>query len=314
MTASSDSFVHRRQFVAGIGAALAAPILPVSRAHAALAPFRRKLGAIELMVISDGVLNVPLSFSLPETPPADAAALFSSLGFPPQGPQRQINVTLVRTGGETVLIDAGSGSNFQPTAGKLADNLQAAGVNLASISKVVFTHAHADHLWGAIDDFDELRFPKASYIISAVEWDFWVDPKTADRVPDAFKGMALGSRRILKRLEAKLERRKTGDTLAPGISYVDTAGHTPGHMAVMIANGGERLLIGADALNNVAASFARPDWRDGADLDHDRAVATRKRLLDRLATDRLPLIAYHLPWPGHGMVERSGTAYRFIPR
>jgi glyoxylase-like metal-dependent hydrolase (beta-lactamase superfamily II) len=313
MTASSGSFLHRRHVVAGIGAALAAPILPASLSRAALAPFRRKVGAIELLVISDGVLNVPLSFMLPETPPAEAAALFSSLGFPPEGPQRQINVTLVKTGSEIVLIDAGSGSNFQQTAGKLAENLEAAGVNLESITKVIFTHAHADHLWGAIDDFNELRFPQASYIISSPEWDFWVDPKTAERVPDAFKGMALGSRRILKRLEAKLVRRKAGDTLAPGLSYVDTAGHTPGHMAVMIANGGERLLIGADTLNNVAASFARPDWRDGADLDHDRAVATRKRLLDRLATDRLPLVAFHLPWPGHGMVERSGTAYRFVP-
>ena len=127
------------------------------------------------------------------------------------------------------------------------------------------------------------------------------------------QGHGVGSRRILNRLEAKLERREAGDTLAPGLSYVEAIGHTPGHMAVMIENGGEHLLIGGDAMNNVAASFARPEWRDGADLDHDRGVATRKRLLDRLATDQLPLIAFHLPWPGHGMVERRGVGYRFIP-
>jgi hypothetical protein len=50
-----------------------------------------------------------------------------------------------------------------------------------------------------------------------------------------------------------------------------------------------------------------------SDHDHDRAAATRRRLLDQLATDRLPLVGYHLPWPGHGMVERDGTAYRFVP-
>ena len=223
-------------------------------------------------------------------------------------------MSLVKTGKELVLIDAGSGSNFQQTAGKLAANLEAAGVDLESITKVVFTHAHADHLWGAIDDFDELRFPKASYVISAAEWEFWIDPNTVGRMTDSFKGMALGSRRILKRLEARLERRVAGDTLAPGLSYIEAIGHTPGHMAVMIENSGEHLLIGGDSMNNVAASFARPDWRDGADLDHDRGVATRKRLLDRLATDHLPLIAFHLPWPGHGMVERRGSGYRFIPR
>ena len=79
------------------------------------------------------------------------------------------------------------------------------------ITKVVFTHAHADHLWGAIDDFDDSeRFPNASYEISAQEWDFWVDPGTPARVPDWLKGMALASARILKRLEGNLERRNAG--------------------------------------------------------------------------------------------------------
>lgn len=306
--------MHRRRVLTGLCAALSASVFPAPHARAAVAPFRRKVGAIEAMVISDGILNVPLSFSLPDTPPAEAAALFSSLGFPPDGPQRHTNVSLVKTGNEVVLIDAGSGSNFQPTAGKLADNFEAAGIDPENVTKVVFTHAHADHLWGAIDEFEEFRFPKASYVIAAAEWDFWIDPNTAGRMPDAFKGMALGSQRILKRLEAKLERRKAGDTLAPGLSYVEAVGHTPGHMGVMVENGGDHLLISGDTMNNVAASFAKPEWRDGADLDHDRSVTTRKRLLDRLATDQIPLIAFHLPWPGHGTVERRGGGYRFIPR
>jgi glyoxylase-like metal-dependent hydrolase (beta-lactamase superfamily II) len=84
-------------------------------------------------------------------------------------------------------------------------------------------------------------------------------------------------------------------------------------MSVMVESGGERLLIGADALSHPAVSFARPDWRWGSDYDSDRAVATRKRLLDRLAGERIPLVGFHLPWPGHGMVERKDTAYRFVP-
>lgn len=110
----------RRRVLTGIGATLSASVRPAPFARAALAPFCRELGAIEVLRVSDGVLNVPLLFSPPETSPAEAAALFASLGFPPNGPQRQINVSLVKTGKELVLTDAGSGSNFQQTAGKLS--------------------------------------------------------------------------------------------------------------------------------------------------------------------------------------------------
>lgn len=311
---------HRRAVLAGLGAVALSPNAP-----AAAAPAARKVGAIELAatrkvgaigvaVVSDGTLNVPLSFTLPETPPAEAAALFKAHGLPEAGASAQANVVLISTGRERILIDAGSGPNFQPTAGKLQENLEAAGIAPDSITRIVFTHGHADHLWGAIDDFgDGDRFPNARYVISAAEWDFWVDPNTATKVPDALKGMALGTARILKAIEKKTERRKDGDTVAPGVSYLATPGHTPGHMSVLIENGGQRLIVGGDVLLNSAISFARPDWRIGSDFDRDQGIATRKRLLDQLATDRIPLVGFHLTWPGYGAVERAGTAYRFVP-
>ena len=132
--------------------------------------------------MSDGVLNVPLSFTLPDTPAAEAAELFAAHGMPPEGLPLQTNAVLVKTGSELVLIDAGSGPKFQPTAGKLSENLEAAGIDPKKISKVVFTHGHADHLWGAMDDFDDAeRFPNASYVIAAKEWDFWTHPDTASQ-------------------------------------------------------------------------------------------------------------------------------------
>ena len=125
--------------------------------------------------------------------------------------------------------------------------------------------------------------------------------------------MARGSGRFLKRLESKIERRGPGDTLAPGLSYMATPGHTPGHMSVMVESGSERLIVGGDVLSHPAVSFAQPGWRMGSDFDSDLAVTTRKRMLDRLVSDRLPLIGFHLPFPGHGIVEKSGSAYRFLP-
>jgi glyoxylase-like metal-dependent hydrolase (beta-lactamase superfamily II) len=304
----------RRTLLTGAAAALTVPLLPPGFVHAAVPPVRRRVGSVDVTVISDGTLTVPLSMTLPDTPPTETAALLTAHGLPVGGAPTPTNVSLIASGNELVLIDAGSGANFQPTAGKLAENMEAAGLDPAKITKIVFTHGHADHLWGALDDFDDdVRFPNASYVISAAEWDFWTDPGTPARVPDWLKGMARGSARILKRLEPKIERRKNGDTIAAGISLIETAGHTPGHMSVLVESEREMLLIGADALTHVAVSFARPDWRWGTDEDSDRAVTTRKRLLDRLATERTALIGFHLPWPGIGMVERSGAAYRFVP-
>jgi glyoxylase-like metal-dependent hydrolase (beta-lactamase superfamily II) len=303
---------HRRAVLAGLGAALASTAMS-PRVFAAPAPLRRALGSSEIAIISDGTLNSPLSFALPETPPQEAIALMKAQGVPTEGIV-QTNVTLVRTGDQLVLIDAGSGPKFQQTAGRLSENLEAAGISPEKITKVVFTHGHADHLWGAIDDFDDGdRFPNASYVISAAEWDFWTHPDTASKVPDWLKGMAIGSARILKLLEKKIERRRDGETVAPGLTYVATPGHTPGHMAVMVQNGNERILVGGDVFNNNAVSFARPEWRVGGDYDRDQGAQTRRRMLDRLATDRIPLIGFHLNWPGQGMVERSGNDYRFIP-
>jgi glyoxylase-like metal-dependent hydrolase (beta-lactamase superfamily II) len=266
-------------------------------------------------VISDGHLEMPVAFQLPRTPGNEVDTLFRAGGAePPRQLSSPTNVTLVKTGNELVLIDAGSGSTFQATAGKLVDNLEAAGIGREAITKVVFTHAHADHLWGVIDDFDDSeRFPNASYVISGAEWDFWTHPDALVRMPDALQGMARGSQRILKRIESRIERRSAGDRVAPGLTYLDTRGHTPGHMAVLVESGNERLLIGGDALTHSIVSFARPDWPWGSDFEPEAGIRTRRRLLEQLAGERLALIGFHLPWPGRGYVERNSGAYRFVP-
>lgn len=306
--------VDRRHVIAGLVGLAAGMALPAARARAATAPHRFKVGAIEITVISDGHLEIPVPVQLPSTPDAQIDALFKANSLePPRQLSPATNVVLIKSGDEQILVDAGSGSSFQPTAGKLAENMEAAGIDREAITRVVFTHAHADHLWGAIDDFDDSeRFPNARYAISAEEFDFWRKEDDA-RMPEMMKGMAMTSRRILGRLEPKLDRLKGGDAVMPGISLLATPGHTPGHVSILVENGRDQLLIGGDVLAHPQISFQKPEWPIGSDTDRDVSIATRGKVLDRLATDRVTLIGFHLTGPGVGRVERAGTAYRFVP-
>ncbi|MFV0298669.1 MAG: MBL fold metallo-hydrolase, partial [Hyphomicrobiaceae bacterium] len=200
------------------------------------------------------------------------------------------------------------------TLGKLPDRLDAAGVKVDDVTHVIFTHAHADHFWGVVDPFgDGTRWPKARHVMAKAERDYWLTPGVEARVPEAQKGMAAGIQRRLKELAELISTAEPGAEVAPGIALVDTKGHTPGHVSVVVRSGSQELMVLGDALTHAAVSFAAPTWRWGSDNDPDQGVKTRKTLLDDLATRKVPVIGYHLPWPGLGSVERKGSAYRYVP-
>jgi glyoxylase-like metal-dependent hydrolase (beta-lactamase superfamily II) len=274
-----------------------------------------KLGAFEITVISDGFLTLPPSFVLAAGGPKEAAELFASAGLPApsEGIVAPVNVTLVKTPDALILIDAGGGGDFAPTLGKFSDAFDAAGLTPEAITHVIFTHAHADHLWGVIDPLDGgTHYPKARHLITAAEFDFWTTPDRDKSVPDLLVKMAIGTSRRLGILADRLEKPAPGSEIVPGVLLLDTHGHTPGYVSVMLQSGSEQLLIGADALTHPLVSFAKPGWRWGSDMDADKAIATRTRTLDMLATGKVALLGTHLPWPGVGRVEKKDTAYRFI--
>jgi glyoxylase-like metal-dependent hydrolase (beta-lactamase superfamily II) len=230
--------------------------------------------------------------------------------MPADGYTPDCNVTFLRTGDRLAVFDVGAGANFLPTTGELLMNLEEAGIDPAEVTDVVFTHAHPDHLWGLIDDFDELAFPNAAYAISQTEWDFWRAGDTLARMPEERKSFAVGAQSRLARIEDQVSLFKPGAEVLPGVEAVDTAGHTPGHVCFMV-HGRDPVLIVGDALTN-PISFARPDIHSGSDQDPELAAAARAKLLDRLVGDRAQLIGFHLAHPGIGAVERKDGGYRFV--
>ena len=192
------------------------------------------------------------------------------------------------------------------------DSLEAVGIKPEQIGKVVLTHAHPDHIWGLVDELDDsLRFPRAEYLVAAREFDFWTSDAAA-RLAGPIEGIAAGARRVFRAIEARTTRIKPGDEIAPGIVAIDTAGHTPGHISLLIASGSETLLITADAVQNAHVAFAHPDWHPRADMDGARSAKSQRHVLDMAATDKLHVLCYHIPFPGLGRVERRGSAFAWV--
>jgi glyoxylase-like metal-dependent hydrolase (beta-lactamase superfamily II) len=107
---------------------------------------------------------------------------------------------------------------------------------------------------------------------------------------------------------------KDGGDVVAGIRSIEAFGHTPGHCAWNVESAGKRIVIGGDFCNHYVLSLRYPDWHVSFDMDKDMGVATRKRMLDMLSTDRVPFTSYHMPFPAVGFVEKGADGdYRFVP-
>ena len=298
--------LSRRTFLQGAAA------LPVLGAMPRLAMANMALGSATLTTVSDGNLVLPGSFIFDPMPKDELAPILAGYGQDSERLTPECNLALYRDGTNTVLFDVGSGPDFMPTAGSIVESLDAIGLAPEDITHVLFTHAHPDHIWGLLDDFDEPLFYEAQYMMGRAEWDYWWNPETVNTIGDARAAFAVGAKRRMEAIEDAVMLFDDGDEVLPGIAAVSTPGHTPGHMAFEIRQGTEAALIVGDAIGNHHVAFAKPGWESGSDQDGATAVATRQMLLDRLSHEQMALVGFHLPDGGMGRAEKEGSAYRFV--
>lgn len=299
----------RRNFLAG-GAGLTAATafgLTSTQAHAQIG-----LGDIKLDVVSDGSLTLPAGFIFDPMPQDKLAPIIEKYKLSTEVLTPPCNVTLMRQGDRTVLFDVGSGPDFAPNAGTLLASLEALGVAPEDVTDVVFTHAHPDHLWGLLDDFDDPLFTQASYMIGQTEWDYWTNPNTVDEIDGSRTAFAVGAKRRLAMIEDSMRFIKDGEEIMLGVAARATVGHTPGHMAFEVRSGTEAVMILGDCIGNHHVAFEQPQWISGSDQDGDTAAKTRIALLDQLAAEKTRVIGYHLAGGGTGFVDKTTTGYHFV--
>jgi glyoxylase-like metal-dependent hydrolase (beta-lactamase superfamily II) len=272
-----------------------------------------RVGELEVLVISDGVLPQPAETIATNGDPAEMAAWLDNMRLQPDEFMWPLNVVVVRSGEQTVLIDSGVGTEFHsPRSGHLARRLEGAGIDPASITDVVLTHMHVDHVGGLLAEglMGGLR-SEVPIHLAAAEVEFWATPDFPPFMPAPVRDV-LGpvATRFLDKYRKQLRPFEEQREVAPGVTVTRTGGHTPGHSVVRMASGDGRLtFLGDSVFQN---HFERPDWYNAFDHDPEEAVRVRTRLLRELAASRELLVAAHVSFP-FGRVALAGDVFRFIP-
>ena len=274
---------------------------------------RYKVGSVEITALYYGIWEKPhdpafiKNASVEETKEA-----LGKSGLPTDFVSIPLTVVVIKTGDKYVMVDSGSGGGqWQPTAGKLAANMKAAGIDPAGIGTILISHFHPDHIFGLMEKgTNNPTYPNAELVVSATEYKWWTEAGRVEKLPEGRK--ALGTRinaafpgwKNFKLIEGEKE-------VAPGVTLVNAPGHTPGHSAFLVASGNQQLMISNDTAYVPALLAPHPEWQGAYDQDSPLAIESRKKLLDRVIADKTMICGAHFPFPGLGSFAKDGSGYAF---
>ncbi len=275
------------------------------------------IGATKVTVLSDGYRSFPLSEGFVLNVGLDeVSGALEEAGMPGDTMTIHFNPVLIETASERVLVDTGNGpeASREPgaTSGFLLEALAAANTPPDAIDRVVISHFHGDHVAGLVTD-GAPTFPNAEIVVPEAEWRYWMDDGEMARAPEGrMQNLFALNRRIFGLVGDRVRRHDEKAEVASGMICMPTPGHTPGHTSYILSSGDESVFILSDVSNHPALFARHPGWHAMFDMDPAQAEATRRRVYDMLAAERMPVQGFHYPLPAHAFVEKDAEGYRVI--
>lgn len=312
----------RRLAMGGFAVALAAPALPrgaiaqAAPSATAQAPgfYRFKVGGFTVTTVHDGFAQRPVQGFVRNAPLEEVQKVLAESFMPTDTLRIPFTVTFVDTGSRLIVFDTGNGVTPPgDTRGRMTENMQAAGLDRTKVDLVVMSHFHGDHVNGLLDAEGAAAFPNAEVVVPATEWAWWTDEGNQSRTPEAQRGTFANVARRFAPYQGKIRQLAAGAEATPGIRAVAAHGHTPGHTCYQIADGNEQAMFVADTTNRPELLARRPDFHIVFDIDPEMAEASRRKIYDQVAADRMRITGYHFPFPANGYMAKEGNGYRFVP-
>jgi glyoxylase-like metal-dependent hydrolase (beta-lactamase superfamily II) len=310
----------RRAVLSGLAAATASGLARPGLASAPMAnvqvpvAYRFKLGGFECTVVSDGPLKLgTFTADMFKGMSQERIDEILTANFLDKNDFKvDQNALVVNTGSKLVLIDTGMGFRkiYGPRTGHLLANLRGASIDPASIDVVAVSHAHPDHVWGLVGEDGKPNFPNAQIHITQADLEYWTDEA---KLSDPALGHYIGPiRDALLPLRDRMVFLNDGRDVVPGVQALSTPGHTVGHTSFVISSQGSSIVNLADLGHQPALQMENPRAEFARDTDPKQGVTTRLRIFDMVASQTIPILAYHFPWPGIGHVAKRGDGYRYV--
>jgi glyoxylase-like metal-dependent hydrolase (beta-lactamase superfamily II) len=313
------SIITRRGAGLAAFAAAALPVAALAQTPAPASPtapvgfHRFKVGGFTVTTLFDGTARLNLPGFVANATLEQVQAVLAESFLPTDHYLTPYTVTVVDTGRALVMFDAGTGGQLSPQAGRMAANMVAAGIDPARITHVVFTHFHGDHITGLTTRENAAVFPNAEIVVPEAEWRYWTDRSNEGAAPERQKPNFANTARRFGPYAGRVRQLQDGQEAVPGIRAVAAPGHSPGHTCYHIADGPAQFMVVGDITHRPELFARRPDFQVMFDFDPVAAAATRVRMLDRIAAERMHVSGYHFPFPAHGFFAREGNGFRYVP-